>query len=92
MEALNNTMAVNATDPLATRAAGPGPIVNPVTPTVAITAVAGQAVSAEPQGSYGGIDLVLAAPGDTDVALATSGVPTGTVVNVTVSRASAATL
>jgi hypothetical protein len=84
MEALNNTMAVSATDPLASRAAGPGPIVNPVTPTVAITAVAGQPVSAEPQGSYGGIDLVLPAPGDTDVALATSGVPAGTVVNVTV--------
>lgn len=84
MEALNNTMNVSATDPLAARAAGPGPIVNPVTPTVAITSVAGQAVSAEPQGAYGGIDLVLAAPGDTEVALATSGVPAGTIVNVTV--------
>jgi hypothetical protein len=84
MEALNNNMTVGQTDPIASRTPGPGPIVNPVTPTVAITTVAGQPVPTPPQGGNGVVDLVLAAPGQTSVGLATSGVPTGTTVNVTV--------
>ena len=84
VEALNNTMTVAQTDPIASRAPGPGPIVNPVTPTVAITAVGGRPVPQPPQGGLGNVDLVLAAPGQTDVALSTSGVPSGTTVNVTV--------
>jgi len=84
LEALNNTLTVGNTTPLAARAAGPGPIVNPITPTVAITTVGGQAVPQPPQGGLGNVDLVLPAPGQTDVGLATTGVPTGTTVNVTV--------
>jgi len=84
LEALNNTLAVGNTTPLAARGAGPGPIVNPITPTVAITTVGGQPIPQPPQGGLGNIDLVLPAPGQTDVGLSTSGVPTGTTVNVTV--------
>jgi hypothetical protein len=84
LEALNNNLTVGNTTPLATRAAGPGPVVNPITPTVAITSVGGQPVPQPPQGGVGNIDLVLAAPGATDIAFTTSGVPTGTTVNVTV--------
>lgn len=84
LEALNNNLTVGSTTPLAARAAGPGPVVNPVTPSVAITSVGGQPVPQPPQGGLGNVDLVLAAPGSTDIALSTSGVPTGTTVNVTV--------
>ncbi len=84
MEALNNTLLVSQTTPIASRAPGPGPIVNPITPTVAITAIAGQAVPSPPQGGLGLVDLVLPAPGQTAIGLATSGVPTGTTVAVTV--------
>jgi hypothetical protein len=84
LEALNNNLTVGNTNPLAARAAGPGPVVNPITPTVAITSVGGQAVPQPPQGGLGNVDLVLAAPGATDIAFTTSGVPTGTTVNVTV--------
>jgi hypothetical protein len=83
MEALNNNMTVGSTTPLATRAAGPGPIVNPITPTVTITSVGGQPIPQPAQGGAGTIDLVLPAPGQTEIGLATSGVPTGTTVNVT---------
>ena len=84
LEALTNTFAVTATDPLASRTPGPGPLVNPMTPTVAITTVAGLVVPSPPGGGAGAIDIVLAAPGPTPVAFTTSGVPVGTVVNVTV--------
>jgi hypothetical protein len=84
LEALNNNLIVGNTNPLATRAAGPGPIVNPITPTVAITSVGGQPIAQPPQGGLGNIDLVLPAPGQTDIGLVTTGVPAGTTVNVTV--------
>src|SRR5439155_5565707 len=84
MEALNNNLSVGNTSPLATRAPGPGPIVNPITPTVTITSVGGQPVPQPPQGVFGVADLVLSAPGQTAIGLPTSGVPTGTTVNVTV--------
>ncbi|MEN3340224.1 MAG: hypothetical protein V7647_3900 [Acidobacteriota bacterium] len=84
LEALNIDLTVGQTTPLATRAAGPGPIVNPITPTVAITTVGGQTVPSPPSGSTGAIDLVLSAPGQTAVGLTTSGVPSGTTVDVTV--------
>ncbi len=84
MEALNNNLSVGNTTPLATRAPGPGPIANPITPTVTITSVGGQPVPQPPQGVFGIADLVLAAPGQTAVGLSTAGVPTGTTVNVTV--------
>jgi hypothetical protein len=84
LEALNNTMTVGQTDPIASRAPGPGPIVNPITPTVAITTVGGQPVPSPPQGGLGNVDLVLAAPGQTSIGFETSGVPTGTTVAVSV--------
>jgi hypothetical protein len=84
MEALTNNLVVGNTTPLATRAAGPGPIVNPITPTVTITSVGGQLIPQPAQGGLGNIDLVLPAPGQTEIGFSTSGVPTGTTVNVTV--------
>jgi hypothetical protein len=83
-EALTNTMNVSATDPLAARTPGPGAIANIVNPSVSITAVSGQAISPTPQGAYGVVDLVLPVAGPTSIDFSTSGVPTGTTVNVTV--------
>jgi hypothetical protein len=71
-------------NPAAQRVTGPGPLSNPVSPTVRITAVGGQTPPADPQGTYGSIDVVLPAPGVTGVDIATSGVPSGTTVLVTV--------
>jgi hypothetical protein len=84
MEAFANTYPVSNTDPLATRAPGPGPLVNVFNPTVQITSVGGQPVPTPPQGSVGGVDLVLPLPGPAAVTFATSGVPVGTTVSVTV--------
>ena len=84
VEALNNTMQVNGTDPIAVRAPGPGPITSLFNPTVAVTSVAGHTISATPQGNSGATDLVLGAPGVTSIDFATAGVPAGTTVNVTV--------
>jgi hypothetical protein len=69
---------------VAARTAGPGPVANVITPTVAITSVGGQAVPANPQGVYGAVDLVLPVPGTAAVGFSTAGVPVGTTVNVTV--------
>jgi hypothetical protein len=71
-------------DPAAIRITGPGPIANPISPTVRITAIGGQTPPAVPQGGYGAIDVVLPAPAVTGVDVATSGVPSGTTVLVTV--------
>ena len=85
MEALNNTLHRRQHHSRSRRAApGPGPIVEPDNPTVAITAVGGQPIPQPPQGGLGNVDLVLPAPGQTDVGFSTTGVPTGTTVNVTV--------
>jgi hypothetical protein len=70
--------------PAAIRITGPGPLANPVSPTVRITSVGGQTPPAVPQGGYGAIDVVLPAPGVTSVDLATAGVPSGTTVLVSV--------
>jgi hypothetical protein len=72
------------TSTAALRVTGPGPIANPISPTVKITAVGGQAPPAIPQGGFGAIDIVLPAPGVTGVDVATTGVPSGTTVLVTV--------
>lgn len=72
------------TSPPALRIVGPTPIANPVNPTVAITSVGGSAVPAVPQGNFGAIDVVLPAPGPTPVTVATSGVPSGTTVAISV--------
>ncbi|PYQ42506.1 MAG: hypothetical protein DMF77_12700 [Acidobacteria bacterium] len=84
LEALNVTMGVSQTQPVATRTANPGPIVNPFNPKVSITAVAGQAVPPTPQGVFGVVDVQLPAPGPTSIDVQTSGVPSGTAVEVKV--------
>jgi hypothetical protein len=55
-----------------------------VNPTVAITSVGGSAVPAVPQGTFGAIDVILPAPGPTPIVVATSGVPSGTTVAISV--------
>jgi hypothetical protein len=72
------------TDPPAQRVVGPSPLANPVSPTVSITSVGGNAVPAVPQGTFGTIDVVVPVPGATSVDVATSGIPGGTTVQVTV--------
>ncbi len=70
--------------PVALRVTGPSPLANPLSPTVRITAINGQLTPAVPQGGYGAIDVVLPSPGVAGVDIATSGVPSGTSVLVTV--------
>jgi hypothetical protein len=70
--------------PAALRIVGPTPLANPLSPTVTITAIGGKAVPATPLGLSGGIDIVLSAPGVASIDVATSGVPSGTAVQVTV--------
>ncbi len=84
MEALTNTFSVTFSDPIASRTPSPGPIVNPFTPRVSVTAVAGQPVSATPQGVYGAVDIQVPVPGPTTIDLATDGVQVGTTVDVKV--------
>jgi hypothetical protein len=84
MEAIKNTMYAATTSPVASRAPAPGPLSNPLAPTVDITSVSGQPVPAPPQGSLGGVDVVVSAPGPTTIEFDTSRVPSGTVVEVTV--------
>jgi hypothetical protein len=72
------------TQPAAIRVTGPTPLSNLVAPSVRITSVGGQPTPAVPQGTFGTIDLLMSAPGLTGVDIATSGVPSGTTVLVTV--------
>ena len=67
---------------VALRITGPGPLSNPVAPVVAITHINGNAVPEPPQGFRGAIDVTLPAPGVVSVDIATSGVPSGTTVEV----------
>jgi hypothetical protein len=91
LEAFINTMLATSTNPVAGRAPAPGPVSNPLTPTVAITAVNGQTqslangqlLSELPQGGFGAVDVILSVPGVATIDLATSGVPTGTTIKVT---------
>ncbi len=78
-----SAQTVFTAEPPAIRVTGPGPLSNPVSPTVAITQVNGNPVPAAPQGLRGSIDIVLPAPGVTGVDVATTGVPSGTTVQVT---------
>jgi hypothetical protein len=71
-------------DPPAQRVMGPSPLANPLSPTVSITSVGGAAVPAVPQGTFGSIDVVVPIPGATNIDVATSGIPGGTTVQVTV--------
>jgi hypothetical protein len=83
LEAFTNTLSANA-DPVALRAPAPGPLANPFQPTVDITTINGRPVPQHPQGVFGGVDVLLPAPGSVTIDLGTTGVPSGTVVDVTV--------
>lgn len=91
LEAFTNTFG-GSTNPVATRAPAPGPLANPITPSVAITSVAGEVVSQVngellselPQGWMGEVDILLPAPGIVAVDVASSEVPEGTTVDVVV--------
>jgi hypothetical protein len=84
LEAVTNTLPPQNTDPPASRTAAPGPLANPFSPTVAITTVAGQPTPTPATGNIGGIDIFVPVPGPTEIDLATSGVPSGTTVAVSV--------
>jgi len=91
MEALNDAFPANNTTPAASRVPVPGPLTDPLMPSIAFTEVNGETVSVangallseSPQGVFGVVDVVLPAPGVATFNLATSGVPTGTTVEVT---------
>ncbi len=93
LEAFNNTLPGGAsyTNPVATRALAPGPLANPITPSVAITSVYGEVVSRVngellselPQGWAGEVDVLVSAPDTIAVAVASNDVPAGTTVDVT---------
>lgn len=83
LEAITNSFAVNGTNPIAVRAPAPGPLANPITPTVTITGVDGNATPVSPVGHRGQIDLLVDSPGSIQIDLATTDVPAGTDVEVT---------
>jgi hypothetical protein len=84
MEAIFNTFSAAGTDPVAVRAPAPGPLVNPITPTVRITSVDGGATPANPVGFQNSVDMLIDAPGVIQIGLATTDVPVGTDVEVKV--------
>jgi hypothetical protein len=84
MEAIFNTFSASGTDPVAARAPAPGPLANPIAPTVRITSVDGAATPANPIGYQNAVDMIVDAPGTIQVGLATTDVPAGTDVQVTV--------
>jgi hypothetical protein len=83
MESFVNSFGTNV-DPAATRVPSPGPVSNPVNPSVAITAVNGTPPPVNPQGYRGQIDLIVAQPGPVQIDLRTTDVPAGTDVEVSV--------
>jgi hypothetical protein len=83
MEAFTNTFGTNI-DPAAQRLPSPGPVSNPVNPTVAITAIEGTPPPVDPQGYRGQIDLIVSEPGPVQIDLRTTDVPAGTDVEVSV--------
>jgi len=84
MEAIFDTFAANNSTPIAARAPAPGPLANPITPSVRITSIDGAATPANPIGFQNAIDMIIDAPGTIQVGLATTDVPAGTNVEVTV--------
>jgi hypothetical protein len=84
MEAISNTFSADNTTPVAARAPAPGPLVNPITPTVRITGIDGAASPAEPVGFRNAVDMLVDAPGVILINLATTDVPAGTDLAVTV--------
>jgi hypothetical protein len=84
LEAIANTFSAAGTDPIAVRAPAPGPLVNPIAPSVRITKIDGNATPAQPIGYLNQIDMLVSAPGAIQIDLATTDVPAGTDVEVTV--------
>lgn len=86
LEGITNTFRVDGTNPIAIRAPAPGPLQNPVTPTVRITAIDGIATPDNPIGHRGQVDpqLILPAPGVVQIDLRSTDVPAGTDLEVTV--------
>jgi hypothetical protein len=85
LEAMDGSaLNVFSTDPPAQRIVGPTPLADPVSPTVTVTSVGGNPVPAVPQGVFGAIDVVVPVSGITPIDVATTGVPGGTTVQVTV--------
>jgi hypothetical protein len=83
MESFVNTFGTNVS-PAAPRLPSPGPVSNPVNPTVAITGIEGAPPPANPQGYRGQIDLIVSEPGPVQIDLRTTDVPAGTDVEVSV--------
>jgi hypothetical protein len=79
-----SALTVFTTDPPAQRIVGPTPLADPVSPTVTVTSVAGNPVPPVPQGVFGAIDVVVPVSGITPIDVATTGIPGGTTVQVTV--------
>jgi hypothetical protein len=85
LEAFTNTLPASITDtPQAVRVSAPGRLVHPLMPTIAITAVNGQPISPRTRGPFGRVDVSMLSPGPLIIALHTSGVPRGTIVQVSV--------
>lgn len=84
MEAFTNTMSATNTDPIASRSAAPGPIVNPFTPTLKVVSVGGQIPPTPPQGVFGVVDVILPVPGPTPIVIESNGVTIGTIIRVKV--------
>lgn len=85
IEANERTFPANAIAPssVATFDLAPGPITNPITPTVRITSVNGAAPPNPPLGALGRIDIVLQTGGVVPIGVETASVPAGTTVEVT---------
>jgi hypothetical protein len=81
MESFSNTFGTNVV-PVAARLSSPGPLVNPVQPTLAITAVQGAATPAQPVGFLNQIDMIVTEPGIVRFDVQTRDVPTGTDVEI----------
>lgn len=85
LEAMDGSaLTAFSTDPPAQRIVGPTPLADPVSPTVTVTSVGGNAVPAVPQGGVGSIDVVVPVSGITPIDVSTTGIPGGTTVLVTV--------
>jgi hypothetical protein len=84
MESIFNTFSASGTDPVAVRAPAPGPIANPINPTVRITGIDGAPTPDDPIGHQNSVDMIVDAPGVIQVNLATTDVPAGTDVEVKV--------
>jgi hypothetical protein len=82
LEAISNTLPANNTSPVAIRSSVPGPVSAPLAPVVAVTRVGGVVAPTIPTGNKGLIDITLPTPGNVQIELATSAVPSGTTLEV----------